>query len=84
MHEKMLSNLSEVKARGASVVAVATDDDEMIESVADFVLRVPATEPMFTPMVDVISLQMFAYAVAAVLVETSTGAANLAKTVTVE
>jgi len=32
-----------------SVVAVATDDDEMIESVADFVLRVPATEPMFTP-----------------------------------
>jgi len=64
MHEKMLSNLSEVKARGASVVAVATDDDEMIESVADFVLRVPATEPMFTPMVDVISLQMFAYAVA--------------------
>ena len=38
MHEKMLSNLSEVKARGASVVAVATDDDELIESVADFVL----------------------------------------------
>ncbi len=46
-----------MKARGASVVAVATDDDEKIESVADFVLRVPATEPMFTPMVDVISLQ---------------------------
>src|SRR5664280_1085776 len=64
MHDKMLSKLAEVKARGASVVAVATDDDEKIEAVADFVLRVPATEPMFTPMVDVISLQLFAYAMA--------------------
>ena len=43
-----------MKARGASVVAVATDDDDQIEAVADFVLRVPATEPMFTPMVDVV------------------------------
>jgi hypothetical protein len=49
MHEKMLSNLAEVKARGATVVAVATDDDELIAAVADYVLRVPATEPMFTP-----------------------------------
>jgi glucosamine--fructose-6-phosphate aminotransferase (isomerizing) len=84
MHEKMLSNLSEVKARGASVVAVATDDDETIESVADFVLRVPATEPMFTPMVDVISLQMFAYAVARGLGRNVDRPRNLAKTVTVE
>ncbi len=84
MHEKMLSNLSEVKARGASVVAVATDDDELIESVADFVLRVPATEPMFTPMVDVISLQMFAYAVARGLGRNVDRPRNLAKTVTVE
>ncbi|MHB1087979.1 MAG: glutamine--fructose-6-phosphate transaminase (isomerizing), partial [Acidimicrobiales bacterium] len=64
MHEKMLSNLAEVKARGASVVVVATDDDEHIDSVADFVLRVPATEPMFTPMVDIVPLQLFAYSMA--------------------
>ena len=50
MHEKILSNLAEVKARGATVVAVATDDDEKIAAVADFVFRVPATEPMFTPI----------------------------------
>ena len=84
MHEKMLSNLSEVKARGASVVAVATDDDETIESVADFVLRVPATEPMFTPMVDVVALQLFAYAVARGLGRNVDRPRNLAKTVTVE
>jgi glucosamine--fructose-6-phosphate aminotransferase (isomerizing) len=84
MHEKMLSNLSEVKARGASVVAVATDDDESIESVADFILRVPATEPMFTPMVDVVALQIFAYAVARGLGRNVDRPRNLAKTVTVE
>jgi len=84
MHEKMLSNLSEVKARGATVVAVATDDDEAIEAVADYVLRVPATEPMFTPMVDVISLQMLAYAIARGLGRNVDRPRNLAKTVTVE
>ncbi len=84
MHEKMLSNLSEVKARGATVVAVATDDDEAIEAVADYVLRVPATEPMFTPMVDVVALQMLAYAIARGLGRNVDRPRNLAKTVTVE
>jgi glucosamine--fructose-6-phosphate aminotransferase (isomerizing) len=84
MHDKMLSNLAEVKARGASVVAVATDDDDKIEAVADFVLRVPATEPMFTPMVDVVSLQLFAYAMARGLGRNVDRPRNLAKTVTVE
>ena len=84
LHEKMLSNLAEVKARGASVVAVATDDDELIDSVADFVLRVPATEPMFTPMVDIVPLQLFAYAMARGLGRNVDRPRNLAKTVTVE
>ncbi len=84
MHEKILSNLAEVKARGASVVAVATDDDEAIAAVADFVLRVPATEPMFTPMVDVIPLQLFAYFMARGLNRNVDRPRNLAKTVTVE
>jgi glucosamine--fructose-6-phosphate aminotransferase (isomerizing) len=77
-------NLAEVKARGASVVAVATDDDEAIEAVADFVLRVPATEPMFTPMVDVVPLQLFAYYMATGLNRNVDRPRNLAKTVTVE
>ncbi len=84
MHEKILSNLAEVKARGASVVAVATDDDEAIAAVADYVLRVPATEPLFTPMVDIVPLQLFAYAMARGLGRNVDRPRNLAKTVTVE
>ncbi|HEV2427985.1 MAG TPA: glutamine--fructose-6-phosphate transaminase (isomerizing), partial [Acidimicrobiales bacterium] len=67
MHDKMLSNLAEVKARGASVVALATDDDDQVDAVADFVLRVPATEPLFSPMVDIVPLQLFAYSMARLL-----------------
>src|SRR5664280_3261093 len=84
MHDKMLSKLAEVKARGASVVAVATDDDESIAAVADYVLRVPATEQMFTPMVDIVPLQIFAYAMARNLGRNVDRPRNLAKTVTVE
>ena len=84
LHEKLLSNLAEVKARGASVVALATDDDESIAAVADYVLRLPATEPMFTPMVDVVPLQLFAYAMARGLGRNVDRPRNLAKTVTVE
>jgi len=84
MHEKMLSNLAEVKARGASIVAVANDDDESIDAIADYVLRVPATEPMFSPMVDVVPLQLFAYAMARGLGRNIDRPRNLAKTVTVE
>ncbi len=84
LHEKMLSNLSEVKARGASVVAVASDDDDQIDAVADFVLRSPVTEPLFAPMVDVVSLQLFAYAMARGLGRNVDRPRNLAKTVTVE
>jgi glucosamine--fructose-6-phosphate aminotransferase (isomerizing) len=84
VHEKMLSNLAEVKARGATVVAVATDDDEYVDAIADYVLRVPATEPLFTPMVDVVPLQLFAYAMARGLGRNVDRPRNLAKTVTVE
>ena len=84
MHEKMLSNLAEVKARGATVVVVATDDDDKIGAVADYVLRVPASEPMLTPMIDIVPLQLFAYFVARRLGRNVDRPRNLAKTVTVE
>jgi glucosamine--fructose-6-phosphate aminotransferase (isomerizing) len=84
MHEKILANLAEVKARGATVVAVATDDDVLIAAVADYVLRVPATEPIFSPMVDIVPLQLFAYFMASGLGRNVDRPRNLAKTVTVE
>jgi glucosamine--fructose-6-phosphate aminotransferase (isomerizing) len=84
LHEKILSNLSEVKARGATVVAVASDDDDTIGAIADYVLRVPGTEPLFAPMVDIVPLQIFAYAMARGLGRNVDRPRNLAKTVTVE
>ncbi|MDH2902867.1 MAG: glutamine--fructose-6-phosphate transaminase (isomerizing) [Actinomycetota bacterium] len=84
MHEKILSNVAEVKARGATVIAVATDDDEQIDAVADFVLRVPACDPMFSPMIDIVPLQLLAYSLARGLGRNVDRPRNLAKTVTVE
>jgi len=84
MHEKILSNLAEVKARGASVIAVARDDDEVIDAVADYVFRVPAIDPMLSPMVDIVPLQLFAYHTARGLGRNVDRPRNLAKTVTVE
>ena len=84
MHEKILSNVAEVKARGATVIAVAADDDEQIDAVADFVLRVPRTLALFTPMVDIVPLQLLAYGLARGLGRNVDRPRNLAKTVTVE
>ena len=84
VHEKILSNVAEVKARGATVIAVARDDDERIEAVADFVLRVPSSDPMFSPMIDIVPLQLLAYSLARGLGRNVDRPRNLAKTVTVE
>lgn len=84
LHEKILSNLAEVKARGASVVAIASDNDGIIDAVADYVLRVPSTDPLLAPIVDIIPMQQFAYAMARGLGRNVDRPRNLAKTVTVE
>ena len=68
----------------ASVVAIARDDDEIIDAVADFVLRVPSTDPLLAPIVDIIPMQQFAYAMARGLGRNVDRPRNLAKTVTVE
>ena len=84
LHEKILSNLAEVKARGASVVAIAIDNDGIIDAVADYVLRVPSTDPLLAPIIDIIPMQQFAYAMARGLGRNVDRPRNLAKTVTVE
>ncbi len=82
--EKMMANVSEVKARGASVVLVANDGDEETAAQADHVLWVPHSNPLFAPVVDVVPLQLFAHAVAKALGTDVDRPRNLAKTVTVE
>jgi glucosamine--fructose-6-phosphate aminotransferase (isomerizing) len=82
--EKIVSNMQEVRARGAHVIAVATEGNVEIGEHADQVLRVPATEWMLQPLLAVIPLQLLAYGIARRRGLNVDQPRNLAKTVTVE
>jgi glucosamine--fructose-6-phosphate aminotransferase (isomerizing) len=84
LYPKMLSNISEVKARGGEVVAIATEGDDMIDRVADHVIRVPACPEILQPFITLIPLQILAYRTALALGRDPDKPRNLAKTVTVE
>jgi len=81
---KMLSNVAEVRSRGATIVLVADDGDEESAAVADHVLWVPPTEPLLSPVVGVVPLQQLAYRLARLHGHDPDRPRNLAKTVTVE
>jgi len=82
--DKIISNLMEVRARGASVLAVSADFDDDLAHVADLVLPVPRVHPLLQPVVSVVPLQLLAYNVAVELGLDVDQPRNLAKSVTVE
>ncbi len=82
--EKMISQIQQAKARGATVVVVATDGDELAASLADYVLWIPRTPWLLSPVVAVIPLQLLAYHIAAIRGLDVDQPRNLAKSVTVE
>jgi len=82
--DKLLGNLREVKARGATVLAVAEADAAEVAEVADLVLPVPLVHPLLQPVVAVVPLQRLAYEVAVELGRDVDQPRNLAKSVTVE
>ena len=84
VYDKLMSNVQEVKARGARVIAVASEGNTGIEDIADEVFYVPKTDEMFSPLLAVVPLQLFAYYVAKHRGEKVDQPRNLAKTVTVE
>ncbi len=84
VHAKTLSNIEEVRARGATVILVATEGDDHAAAVADHVFWVPETAELFSAAVDVVPLQLFAYAIARRRGHDVDKPRNLAKTVTVE
>ncbi len=83
-HEKMLSNMQEVRARKGKLIAIAGEDDEQIEDNADFVLRVPQLTESFTPFIVALPLQLLAYHIALLRGHDVDQPRNLAKSVTVE
>lgn len=84
LHDKVISNIQEVKARGAFIIAVAEEDDEDADRYADVVFRRPECPELITPLVDVIPLQLFAMDVAKLKNYDVDKPRNLAKSVTVE
>ncbi|HEY7281354.1 MAG TPA: glutamine--fructose-6-phosphate transaminase (isomerizing) [Actinomycetota bacterium] len=84
VYPKVLSNIQEVKARGASVIAVATEGDSQIAGLADHVLYVPRTPELLAPVVVSVPLQLLAYHIAKLRGCDIDQPRNLAKSVTVE
>jgi glucosamine--fructose-6-phosphate aminotransferase (isomerizing) len=84
IYPKMLSNIQEVKARGADVIAVATEGDTEIGKIADHVLFVPETHELLSPIVVTVPLQLLAYHIAKLRGCDVDQPRNLAKSVTVE
>ena len=84
VYEKVISNVEEVRARGAHVIAIATDGNEEIRNVAEHVLYLPKTEPELQAALAILPLQQLAYAIARRRGLDVDKPRNLAKTVTVE
>jgi glucosamine--fructose-6-phosphate aminotransferase (isomerizing) len=84
VYPKMLSNIQEVRARGAEVIAVATEGDSQIRELAQHVLEVPETPELLSPVVVTVPLQLLAYHVARLRGTDVDQPRNLAKSVTVE
>ncbi len=84
VYEKTVSNIQEVRARGAEVIAVAYDDDAEIARHAETVLRIPPVDDLLAPALTILPLQLFAYYMAALRGHDIDQPRNLAKSVTVE
>ena len=84
LHEKIISNIQEVRARGGVILAISVEDDEIINEFANLVIRVPHLEPLLQPIVSVVPLQVFACEMATARGHDVDQPRNLAKSVTVE
>lgn len=84
LHDKIVSNIQEVRARGALIIAIAEEGDEGIAAYADHIIRVPAVPTLMQPLVSTVPLQVFACEMATAKGHDVDQPRNLAKSVTVE
>jgi glucosamine--fructose-6-phosphate aminotransferase (isomerizing) len=84
LHDKMISAIQEVRARGAVIIAIAEEGDEKILQFSDHVIRVPVTPSLMQPLVSTVPLQVFACEMATAKGHDVDQPRNLAKSVTVE
>ena len=84
LHTKVVSNIEEIRARGARVIAIAEEGDAAVLPFADEVLRIPLAGPLFEPLLAVVPLHIFAMGLATAKGLDVDQPRNLAKSVTVE
>lgn len=84
MHSKVVSNIQEVRARGAKTLVIAEEGDEAVQDFAEWVFRVPETKTLLMPLLTVVPLQIFACELAGAKGLNVDQPRNLAKSVTVE
>ena len=84
MHQKVISNIEEIRARGARIIAIAEQGDSAVLPSADEVLRIPLASPLFEPLLAVVPLHIFAMGLATAKGLDVDQPRNLAKSVTVE
>lgn len=84
LHDKIVSNLREIRARGARTIVRAEEGDDTVTPYADTVIRVPATPTLLQPLVTTAPLQVFACELALARGHDVDQPRNLAKSVTVE
>ena len=84
LYEKTLSNMQEVRARGGVILAVVNKDDQKVRDLADDMIIIPKTDQLFSPILSIIPMQLFAYHIAKLKGCDIDKPRNLAKSVTVE
>lgn len=83
-YEKVVSNIQEVKARKGKVIAVVTEGDTQVKTLANFTIEIPETDEILVPLISVIPLQLLSYHIAVMRGCNVDQPRNLAKSVTVE
>jgi glutamine---fructose-6-phosphate transaminase (isomerizing) len=84
LHAKLLSNIREIQARGATTIVIAEEADEMVRPYADHLIEIPPVSTLFQPLLSTIPLQVFAASIAQARGYDVDKPRNLAKSVTVE
>lgn len=83
-YEKVVSNIQEVKARKGVIIAIVSEGDNTVKNMADYVIEIPETDEILSPLVSVIPLQLLSYYIAVMRGCNVDQPRNLAKSVTVE
>ncbi len=84
LHEKVVSNIQEIRARGAKTILIVEEEDDSVLDFADHIIRIPQTSSLLQPLVATVPLQVFSCALATLKGHDVDQPRNLAKSVTVE